>query len=113
MQIRRDFSGIAYHFIIDSQGRIFEGRPLDMLDAHVGGANTGAVGIALIGNFDRRNNNPTVYQMQSMFMLVGQLQSVYSIPNSNVGGHRDYALPQNPTVCPGGNLQSIIERNYR
>ncbi|HPO05483.1 MAG TPA: peptidoglycan recognition family protein [Candidatus Gracilibacteria bacterium] len=36
VQQQMDFSDIAYHFVIDKDGNIFEGRPLSIMGAHAG-----------------------------------------------------------------------------
>jgi hypothetical protein len=114
--ISRGFDGIGYHFIIDPLGNIFEGRPLEMRGDHVGGANTGLIGIALMGNFEPRfliGYSPSDYQIASLKTLTQTLQNMFSIPDSEVRGHGDFALPENPTVCPGGNLNNIILNTWR
>lgn len=50
---KKNFDGIGYHFIISTDGLIYEGRPLDKKGEHVQNANTGKIGIALVGNFEK------------------------------------------------------------
>ena len=40
---QRGYSDIGYHFLIDPDGTLYEGRPLNMRGAHVEGYNTGSV----------------------------------------------------------------------
>ena len=47
---------IGYHFAIDLQGKIYIGRPIGIKGAHVDGANTGKIGIVLLGDFDSVND---------------------------------------------------------
>ncbi|MBN1774435.1 MAG: N-acetylmuramoyl-L-alanine amidase, partial [Deltaproteobacteria bacterium] len=42
---------IGYHFLVGTDGSIYEGRPLQMVGAHVGGHNTGNIGVSFIGCF--------------------------------------------------------------
>ena len=62
-----DFEKNFYHFLIDRNGKIYEGKykPEDNSDctdgkysAHTGGGNTGSIGIAFCGmaNFDYKIN---------------------------------------------------------
>lgn len=45
----RGWAGIGYHYVIDRDGSIANGRDLNKIGAHVTGHNTGSVGICLIG----------------------------------------------------------------
>jgi hypothetical protein len=49
------FCDIAYNFLVDQYGQIFEGRDggitQPVIGAHAGGFNSGSVGVALIGDF--------------------------------------------------------------
>lgn len=49
MSTPRNWSDIGYHYIIDRDGTIAKGRPLERIGAHVQGHNTGTIGICLIG----------------------------------------------------------------
>ncbi len=48
----RGWATVGYHFVVSPSGRIFHGRPVDRLGAHVLGHNLGTVGISLMGHFD-------------------------------------------------------------
>jgi len=50
----RGWCDIGYHFLVDRDGNIYEGRPLSALGAHVAGHNQGNVGIAVLGDFNER-----------------------------------------------------------
>jgi hypothetical protein len=45
----RGWADIGYHYLIDRDGTVIEGRPLSKVGAHAKGHNTGSVGIALFG----------------------------------------------------------------
>ena len=73
----KQWAGVGYHFMIDSKGTIYEGRPLDMKDVHVENANTGKIGIVLFGNFDpnsKISGKPSSQQLESMWALAAVLQ---------------------------------------
>jgi hypothetical protein len=61
-------------------------------------ANESAVGICLVGNFDK--SVPTARQMQSLMKLIGFLQSRYGISKSRIYGHNTTPGAQK-TACPG------------
>lgn len=102
---RRGFADVAYHFLIDSNGVIYEGREIHVRGAHVQGFNTGSVGIVLIGNFNE--TMPTQSQMDSLEQLVDYLRYTYEI--RYLAGHKDYPN-QSPdgTECPGANLYPLL-----
>ena len=97
----RGFADVAYHYLIDSEGTIYEGREINIRGAHVQGFNTGSVGIVLLGNFN--DEVPTESQVESLQKLVDYLRYTYEI--RYLAGHKDYPN-QSPdgTECPGDNL---------
>jgi hypothetical protein len=102
---RRGFADIAYHFLIDAEGIIYEGRKINIRGAHVQGFNTGSVGIVLIGNFNE--TTPTSSQVESLEELVDYLRYTYEL--RYLAGHKDYP-DQSPdgTECPGENLYPLL-----
>ena len=101
----RGFADVAYHFLIDAEGRIYEGRELNVRGAHVQGFNTGSVGIVLLGNFNEEQ--PSEAQLSSLRGLVDYLRYTYEI--RYLAGHKDYP-DQSPdgTECPGDNLYPLL-----
>jgi hypothetical protein len=101
----RGFADVAYHFMIAKDGRIYEGRELDIRGAHVQGFNTGSVGIVLLGNFN--DEQPTESQLDSLRELADYLRYTYGI--RYLAGHKDYPN-QSPdgTECPGDNLYPLL-----
>lgn len=97
------YADIAYHYIIDKEGMIYEGRNIGVRGTHTRSHNTGTVGIVLIGNFE--NEEPTAEQLCSLKRLALQLKNQYDI--THLAGHRDF--PNNETVCPGEHLADKLE----
>jgi len=102
--MNHDFGDIAYHFVIDYAGRIWEGRSLAYEGAHVSGANAGNIGIMALGNFEQQR--PADLQLDSLVRLVHHLRELYGIAGSGVYGHRDLGH----SVCPGRYLYGQIDR---
>ena len=109
----RHWEGVGYDFVIgngtnsgDGQVEVTFRWRQQKTGAHCGGtignwANRDAVGICLVGNFNR--TSPTSRQMQSLLRLVRFLQSRYGIPKSRIYGHRN--VPgAHKTDCPGRNF---------
>lgn len=108
----KHWADIGYHFIIDRQGRIFEGRELCWQGAHAGNekANLHNVGIAVMGNFDRIK--PSDAQQVSLEKLMGWLVAEYSLSRAAVAGHDDVRRVStgSGTKCPGKNLDALLEK---
>ena len=104
---------IGYHFLIGRDGTIYEGRPLTQLGAHVGGHNTGNIGIAFVGCFDRScpssmgSRTPSDAAIRSAGALIYRLSRVYgiSVSSRTVLGHRQHSGQS--TACPG---QYLLDR---
>ena len=103
----RNYGDIGYHFLVDSQGRIFEGRSLRYQGAHAGGANNRRnLGICLIGNFEHRS--PSAKAMNTLDDLLRTLRRKHGIARSAIVGHGELKA----TECPGPSLARWT-RNYR
>ena len=120
------YCDIAYHFLVDKYGQIFEGRAggIDqpVIGGHAGGFNSGSVGVALIGDYT--SVKPTQAQWSALVSLLrwrfsvarvdpsqGFFQTVASSPcncqrwpagthvafSSTIVWHREV----DQTACPG------------
>jgi len=96
----KGWSDIGYHYLIDRDGTVVAGRPLDRTGAHVKGHNTGTVGISLFGGFggsagDSFADNFTEDQERALLDLIAKLKADHpSI--TKVSGHNQYAAK----ACP-------------
>jgi LysM repeat protein len=106
MHRARGWLGVGYHYVIRRDGVVEQGRPENVVGAHVGGQNTGKLGICCIGGLDRATgpnkgvDNRTPAQIESQIRLIKSLLKKY--PGARVVGHRDLA----PTQCPGFDVRS-------
>lgn len=91
------WADIAYHFGIDGEGLIYEGRDIWARGASVAGHNTGTIGAVVMGNFELEN--PLEVQLSALQLLVNWLAGEYTL--SHLAGHGEF----NPeSVCPGKNM---------
>ncbi len=91
------WSDIGYHFLIGPEGKIFQGRPENVVGAHCP-PNTNSVGICVIGNYDpgADSNNPQIEA--SLINLLTWLSATYKVdPKAQYFGHRDFSSKS----CPG------------
>jgi RHS repeat-associated protein len=108
---------IGYHFGIDKNGKIYEGRDINIKGAHVDKANTGKLGIVLLGDMDTQDKGLSFFEnafefsddelttemRNSLENLVEYLSSEYSI--EFLGGHNDVNCERH---CPGDMVESIL-----
>ncbi len=79
---------IGYHYIIDRDGTVYAGTPVDRMGAHQKGENAGNVGVAFIGSFGA-DSAPTSDQLQSAVGLGLQVANQFGFnlgSNSLLGG---------------------------
>lgn len=116
-QLALDFGDISYHFLIDPDGRIWQGRELRWQGAHAGGENNrGNIGICLLGEFQRdpaRSASQgaqtlTEKQADSLGRLLDFLRERLEIPLEGVLAHME--LVSSP--CPGPEVMRWIS-DYR
>jgi hypothetical protein len=115
----RGWSDIGYHFVLDESGRVYQGRPFGnrttpfedgpplVQGAHVGGANTGNIGVCMLGCYHPPASTPSFpcndrmspSMADSAAVMFAFLSERYSVVPSNLFGHRDLGS----TACPGDN----------
>jgi hypothetical protein len=99
---------IPYHYIIDLDGRIYEGRKLE----YAGDTNTeydpkGHALIEVVGNFEEVE--PNQKQLDAVVDLMALLAAKYQVPVERIAGHKDHSAQ---TVCPGANLYRYLQDGY-
>jgi N-acetylmuramoyl-L-alanine amidase len=101
--LRRGMMDVGYHFVVMPSGTVFVGRPLSARGAHARAHNSGAVGIALAGNFDEEE--PTTDAVRSLERLLRRLTGARR-GTVSVVGHGELT---GSTACPGGSLRRYLE----
>jgi hypothetical protein len=115
-QITKSKADLAYEFVIDGNGLVYEGRPLGIEGEHAELFNAGNLGIVLTGDFESRWQNgyvgfdrPTTAQLQSLNRLVDVLAHRFGI--RSVWTHKArkrQAASAVPTECPGAFLEPQV-----
>ena len=96
----RKWSDCGYHYLIDRDGTVTTGRPLERVGAHVKGHNTGSIGISLFGGHggsagDTFYDHFTEDQQWALEGLIISLTKDYPTI-SKVTGHNQYSTK----ACP-------------
>jgi len=100
----RNWWDVPYHYLIDLDGHVYEGR-----DWHfMGETNTsynpeGHFLISVIGNYGRQE--PTPAQLNAIADLMAWALARFDLPVDRIGGHYNYAS----TSCPGEHLRKYLE----
>jgi hypothetical protein len=118
----RGWSDIAYNFLLDKWGRVFEGRfggmDRPVVGAHAAFHNNGSIGVAALGCYHSSCNGDTTVRrsmLDGVDALLGWKFAHHGIdPNGttrassgripNVVGHRDVRS----TACPGDRLYAYV-----
>lgn len=98
----RNWADIGYHYIIDPQGRVWEGRSVRFQGAHVKNNNEHNLGIMCLGNFDEQK--PTPEALATLDAFLADRMRACRVSLDRVMTHQEI----NPTACPGKNLQAYM-----
>ena len=103
------FGQTSYHWVIEVEGTTHRTLRDDQLGAHVGGHNTGNIGICYIGGMDVHMRNPkdtrTDAQKTSLLTLLRTYKSRY--PGIIIRGHRDW--PDVNKACPSFDVAAWLK----
>lgn len=102
---RLGWGKIGYHYLIEPDGKVKEGRGESEAGAHCKQnlMNYRSIGICLSGNFDIEE--PTNPQKGQLANLIFRLQNKYNIPDKNILPHRHFATYKS---CWGSKLPDDI-----
>ncbi len=109
-QQSRGWSDIGYHYLIDTAGRVWQGRDARWQGAHAGNPakNRGNLGVCLLGNFvrGRQGQSPTAPQVAALEALIESLLAQHRLGLDALKTHRELKV----TSCPGPRLQAVVDR---
>ena len=91
--IRNGWSGFGYHYFVAKSGKIFKGRPDDVIGSHAKGYNSTSIGICFEGKYNKEIVPEA--QLKAGQELIEYLKNKYDI--KNIKRHQDLMA----TDCPG------------
>lgn len=104
----RSWIDIPYHFLIDPNGNIYEGRNVFTVGETATEYDpTGHLLITCMGNFEEQEVSDE--QLNALINLIVYCCIKYQISPETIASHRDYSIQ---TVCPGKNLYKYLENNF-
>lgn len=96
---------LVYHFLVDTDGHILQGRDLAFEgDTETSYDTTGHLLVCCEGDFD--SQRPSAAMLRSVSELFAWASQEYGIPPATIRGHRDYAPGEK--TCPGKYLYREI-----
>ena len=93
----RGWSDIGYHYVIEIDGTVGDGRPVEISGAHAKGHNAESIGVCYVGGVDadmEPKDTRTQEQKEALDDLIRDLLEEY--PDAEVYGHRDFS----EKACP-------------
>ncbi|MFA6980288.1 MAG: peptidoglycan recognition family protein [Ignavibacteriaceae bacterium] len=107
MSEARSWSDIPYHFIIDFDGNIYEGRNVFTAGETATEYDPeGHLLITCLGNFEEQQ--VTEKQLNALIDLTAYCCEKYQISPSTIKAHKDFAK----TLCPGNDLYHYLQSGY-
>ena len=96
------WSDIGYHFVIELDGSVHNGRPMHRIGAHTKGHNATSIGICYVGGMDKDKtpkDTRNEVQRAAMDKLISSLLEEY--PGATIHGHNEFAAK----ACPSFDVQ--------
>lgn len=95
---------IGYHYVVELDGKVCEGRPEDEIGSHCSGKNKHSIGVCYVGGCAVDGKTPkdtrTPAQKTSLLNLLKCLKKRY--PGAKIYGHRDFSSK----ACPSFDAKS-------
>ena len=112
LRLGRGYPDIGYHYLLHPNGTIFEGTRISCKGSHVGGANTGKIGVLMMGDFDHQwwdfDDTLSKSHIVKLRAVIEVLQKHF-IKIDTLGGHREF-LPGKGYSCPGSELMPQVTK---
>ncbi len=103
--LARGWSSIGYHYLIEADGKLVRGRPVEIMGAHAKDHNAQSIGICVVGDNTHGGRHWEAQQIDALRALCGMLQAVR--PDILILGHRDVAPGE--TLCPGIDVRALLD----
>lgn len=103
---QRGFKDVGYHYLIDIEGNILTGRPVEQVGAHCTDHNAHSIGVAYAGGLGddaKPANTLSEKQKVALVQLLRELKEHY--PEASIHGHSEFANK----ACPCFDVQQFVE----
>jgi len=102
----RGWSDIGYHYVVELDGTVCDGRPVETSGAHAKGHNSDSIGVCYVGGVDEDGepkDTRTEEQKESLIELLTDLKEDHG--NPDIFGHRDFSSK----ACPSFDAMTEYE----
>ncbi len=96
------WADVGYHYVIDKNGILYEGRDIHVRGSSVAGYNTGTIGVCVMGNFEQ--DFPLEIQLTILQQVVNWLAATYTL--THLAAHGEF---NKESVCPGKNMMPYLD----
>lgn len=102
------FGQTSYHWVVQLDGSKHRTLPDTALGAHVGGHNTGNIGVCYVGGMDKDNKIPKDTRTEAQKVSLREIVEDYKKNNPGllVQGHRDW--PGVHKACPSFDVNKAL-----
>jgi len=104
------WSDIGYHYVVDIDGCVEGGRPIDRQGAHVKGHNKDSIGICYVGGMDK-DMNPKDTMTDSQEHAVRELIYAIRMVTDNdisIHGHNEFSTKACPSFKVSEKFKDIL-----
>ena len=95
----KGWATIGYHYVVDIEGNILDGRDVDLIGAHCSGHNSHSIGVVYVGgrgkNWEHKDTRNEL-QKNALLNLLIDLKKLY--PDAQIYGHNDFNISK-PCPC--------------
>ncbi len=113
--LKRGWRDIGYHFLVQRDGTVDEGRPIEQSGAHTKGHNWDSIGISYVGGVEAKKKDGkwiakdtrTDEQKDALLDLICQLHDTYG---GVVYGHRNFSKKSCPCFDAKKEYENISNR---
>jgi hypothetical protein len=106
--LKHGWPDVGYHYLIHPDGKIYEGRSILHKGSHVARANTGRIGLLMMGDYDAQwwdfDDTLTKKHLGTLQEMIATLKKHFG-GVKYLGGHIEFALANgDERTCPGSQL---------
>jgi N-acetylmuramoyl-L-alanine amidase len=101
----KGWSDVGYHYIIELDGSLKTGRPIDRIGAHCKGHNNNSIGVCYVGGVDanmKAKNTLNEAQRKTLVILLAYLKLIYE---ASIHGHNEFSSK----ACPSFDVKDFIK----